>query len=71
MLMSLAFSRDTVRESFQEGQAGEGEMIEPGEKKKDEPTRQSANLHTLHTSAVEGVSPRGEEHLDGIIALSR
>lgn len=44
MLMSLAFSRNTVRES---SRRGGGDSL--GEKKKNERTRQSANLHTMHT----------------------
>lgn len=60
MLMSLAFSRNTVRES---SRRGGGDSL--GEKKKNERTRQSANLHTMHTgeeAAPFGV-PRGDDRV--------
>lgn len=48
MLMSLAFSRNAVRES---SRRRGGDSL--GEKKKNEHTRQLANLHTMHTGEEE------------------
>lgn len=61
--MSLAFSRNTVRESSRKGG---GDSL--GEKKKNERTKQSANLHTMHTGKEE-LHPLA--CLEGMIALSR
>lgn len=61
--MSRAFSRNTVRKSFR---WGGGDSL--GEKKKNERTRQSANLHTMHTGEEE---PHPLASLEGMIALSR
>jgi hypothetical protein len=65
MLMSPAFSRDTVRESFSgrggreiDREGGGAEGSDSREEKKNEPTRQSTNLHTAHTGP-EALTPRG------------
>lgn len=65
MLMSLAFSRNAVRESSLLRKGG-GDSL--GEKKKNERTRQSANLHMMHTGEEE---PHPSACLEGMIALSR
>lgn len=49
-----------------EGRGGEGDSLR--EKKKNERTRQSANLHTMHTGEEE-LYPLAS--LEGMIALSR
>lgn len=66
--MSPAFSRDTVRESLRGGKGRGGGRAIDGRRKKNEPTRQSANLHTAHTGEEE---LRSLASLEGMIVLSR